>query len=51
MILNNDVSQYDFYINSNSKDKFFNKLHNIFTIQADSNVEIIHKYNKYINKK
>lgn len=51
MILNNDVSQYDFYINSNSKDKFFNKLLNISTIQADPNIEVIDKYNKYINKK
>ena len=44
----NDVFQYDSYIDFDGEDDHFHKLLNICTIQADSNVEVVDKYVKYI---
>lgn len=50
MISENDVSQYESYINSDSEDNPFYRLLNTYIIQADLNVKVVHKYVKYIAK-
>lgn len=50
MILENNFSQYDSYINFNSKSDLFHKLLNTNIIQANPNIEVVDKYVKYITK-
>lgn len=50
MIPENDIFQYDSYIDFNSKNNHFHGLLNTHSIQIDPNVEIIDKYVKYITK-
>ncbi len=46
----NDVSQYDTYIDSDSEDDPFHRLPNTGTIRADSDVKVVDEYVKYITK-
>lgn len=46
IISENDVSQYDSYIDFNSEKNFFYRLLNICIIQAHPNVEVVDEYVK-----
>lgn len=46
----NNVSQYDSYMDSDGEDDPFHGLLNTRTIRADSDIEVVDEYVKYINK-
>ncbi len=50
LIPENDVSQYDFCIDSDGEADLFHGLLNTRIIRADSDVEMVDEYVKYINK-
>ncbi len=50
IIPENDVSQYDSYMNSNGEDDSFHGLLNTRTIRADLDFEVVDEYVKYITK-
>ncbi len=50
IILENDVSQYDSYMDFDSEDDPFHGLLNTCTIRADPDVEVVDEYVKYITK-
>ena len=50
MISENDVCQYDTYIDFNGKNNHFYRLLNTCIIQVNLNVEVVDKYVKYITK-
>ena len=50
MILENDVSQYDSYMDFDGKDHPFHGLLNTCTIQTNLNIKVVNKYIKYITK-
>ena len=50
MIPENDVSQYNSYMDFDGEDDPFHGLLNTRTIQADPNVEVVDEYVKYITK-
>ncbi len=50
IIPENDVSQYDSYMDSDGEDDLFHGLLNTRTIRADPDVEVVDEYAKYITK-
>ena len=50
LIPENDVSQYDSYVDSDGEDDPFHGLLNTRTIRADPDAEVVDEYVKYINK-
>lgn len=50
IIPENNVFQYNSYIDFNGENDLFHKLLNTGIIQVDLNVEVIDKYVKYITK-
>ena len=50
IITENDVSQYDSYVDSDADDDPFHRLLNSRTIRADPDFDVVDKYVKYITK-